>query len=204
MPACCHWPDQEGGNFLMIPTQLCVFAMPRHMAIINQLLDIFWTATCSCWHILPNLLSSGTAKTAAQPLMRDRAGVAQGMVVTTSHIPVSAYLHCNLGCGKTCPKSFAGEQLFFSKTPKTKKNPENFRKSIPLCRFASIQHTVMLKKKKKYCDVILTTRPVNNMEELVSFIYFCIFLMCLLTWTQRKWATVMCSLIFFQVLIWYR
>jgi len=47
-----HWPGQEGGNFLMTPTKFCVFVMPGHMAITDELLDIFWTATSSCLHVL--------------------------------------------------------------------------------------------------------------------------------------------------------
>lgn len=117
-----HWPGQEGDHFLMTSMQLCVFVMLGQMAIINQLLDIFWSTTSSCLRILSSLavIASTTAKYPAQPLVGDGAVVATCMVLTTSHVPLSAYLHHILGCGWTCPKRIAGDQFFFSKIPKAK------------------------------------------------------------------------------------
>lgn len=169
---CLHatQPGQEGGHFLMIPTQLCVFVMLGHMAIINQLLDIFWTATSSCSHILSTPAVHSIRH--CQKCCPATGGwqSCSGKVLTTSYVPLSAYLHHILGCGWTLPNSIAGEQFFFSKIPKAK------QKSMSLCWFASIQLTVMLKI--KHSNIITIMRLVDITCKNQCLLYLFAYLFC--------------------------
>lgn len=130
-----HWPGQEGGHFLMTPTWLCVFVMPGHMAIIDQLLDIFWTAASSCLHILSTLAVHSIRHCQkccpATGGRRSCSGKMRGAHYTVC--TTFSLLASHFGVWLDLSKHNVGEQFFFSKKLQSKAE----EKSMSSCCLAS-------------------------------------------------------------------
>lgn len=149
------------------------------MAIINQLLDISWI----CWHILPNLLSSGTAKTAAQTLMRNRAAMATGTVVHQMYQfqPRCTTIWDLVRSAQKVLQESNYSSLKYQRVKKSKKI-QKIHILVQICIHKTPSHGQKNPKKPPIqwhnTHKMWVNNKVNNKEELVSFIYIFAYFLC--------------------------